>query len=293
MSNEATGIDDNGVKDLAKRAKSPRYSTISVLVVVLLGTVITAVAMSITSLGGGKTATPGVADARPDAGRTVVATVNGQAIYEAEIIPLMGQMAKAVAIDGYINKVLAAQAGKANTKWGDEAAGRVQAAEREVLSAMYFEKSSAEINAGITEADIQTYYDRNISDEMFNEYGASYVIYADMDSATNGAKSLASVDQGETKNLKKFQTQDGKDAMFAAGQFPYDMGRVIEGMKVGDVSQPLATRNGYFVIKLDKKNAGKKPELKIVKAKVIQTIASQRLSTNVAKLRSSAKIELR
>ena len=226
-------------------------------------------------------------------GSPVVSIINGQPVYESEIAPLLNQYPKAVAIDGYINKVLTAQEMHKNPKWSEEAGKRIQAANREVLSAMYFEKIGGEVSASITDAEIADFYAKNISEAMFSKYAASYALYADPESAAEASKGIAEGDKEAPKGFKRFQDQGNKDALFTSQQFPYDLGRVVEGLTAGQYSQPLPTRNGYFIVRLDEKVAGKKPEIKEIRSQIVQTLVSQRLSQSVSALRSAAKIELK
>ena len=227
------------------------------------------------------------------ASKVVVSIINGQPVYEAEITPMLSQYPKAVAVDGYINKVLTAQEMQKNIKWSDEAAKRVQAASREVLSQMYFEKVGGEVSAAVTDEDVADFYVKNISEAMFAKYSASYSLYADPESAAAASKAIVEGDKEGLKSFKSFQDDKSKDASFTVQQFPYDLGRVIQALKVQEYSQPLPTRNGYFIVRLDHKTDGKKPEVKEIRGQIVQAIVQQKMSLNVAALRAGAKIELK
>lgn len=226
-------------------------------------------------------------------GGAVVSVVNGQAIYDIEIAPLLSQAPKAVAVDSYINKVLTAQEAQETGAWQDEIKTRIQAANREVLAQMYLEKRSAELQAATSEEQIADFYSKNISETMFAKYSASYSLYADADSAAQAAKAISEGDTEALKNFKPFQDEKGKPASFVPQQFPYDLGKVIQNLGVGAYSNPLPTRNGYFILRLDQKAEGKKPEIKEIRGQLLQAIVSQKLSEDIASLRSKAKIELR
>ena len=158
-------------------------------------------------------------------------------------------------------------------------------------------ESAKELEAGIGEQEVADFYGKNISDAMFNKYAVSYGLYADPESAQEASAALADKDSSSAKEalkaFKKFEDQGGKSALFTTQQFPYDLGRVVEQLKVGDYSQPLPTRNGYFILHLNDKVAGKKPEVKDVKNQIVQALVQQRLSEKITNLRGKARIELK
>ena len=228
----------------------------------------------------------------------VVAMVNGQPIYEEELGQMLQQMPKAVAIDNYVNKVLAAQANTQGSSAQQQAAERrIQMASREIHSGVYFETSAKEIEGAVTEAEINDFYAKNISDSLFTKYDASYALYADPESAKEARSALSDKGgeayKGAAKSFKKFEDPNAKGALFTVQQFPYDLGRVVEQLKIGDYSQPLPTRNGYFILTLNEKVAGKKPEVKDVKAQIVQALVQQRISEKITSLRGKARIELK
>ena len=191
------------------------------------------------------------------AGSDIIAYVNDAPIYEDEISDLYAQMPKAVALDNYITKVKAA----------------------------------------IRDSEISDYYARNISDAMYTKYAVSYSLYADLNSAIKAVAILSDKSHAKYsevfKLFKRFEGENKKEELFTTSQFPYDLGKVVEQLKLADFSQPLPTRSGYFILYLHEKAAGTKPEVKEVKAQIVKTIVQQRLSEKIISLRGKARIELK
>lgn len=225
-------------------------------------------------------------------GMNLVATVNGEPIFESELAPLLQNMPHAVAVDSYINKVLTAQEAKAESS-DTAVAVRKQMAEREVLSALYFSLVGEKESKGVSDADISQFYERNLSDKMFAKAEASYFLSASEEESTQFAVKLRDGDKEASAKLKPFQNAAGKPASFAPGEFPYDMGKIIQNMKAGEVSGALATRNGFFVVRVDGVIAGKRPALKDVKEQLRSAMVNQRVGERLQKLRKNAKIELK
>lgn len=222
----------------------------------------------------------------------LVATVNGEPIYEVEITPLLQTMPRAVAVDSYINKVLSAQAA-ATVSTGDEVASRKRMAEREVLSGLYFSQVGEKETKAASDADISQFYERNLSDSMFTKIESSYILSATEEEATKAAQKLREGDKETMTKLKPFQNNAGKAVPFSPAEFPYDMGKIIQNMKAGEVSGALGTRNGFFVVRVDGVTPGKRPELKDVKEQIRTALVNQRIGDTLQKLRKNAKIELK
>lgn len=266
--------------------------TIAALVIAIVAVAAGGVAMSKVALNSDKPAVATTSAPASSAGTALVAMVNGEPIYEIELAPLLQNMPHAVAVDSYINKVLSAQAAKAEST-GVEVAARRLMAEREVLSSLYFSRIGEREVKGVSEADIDQFYDRNLSDSMFAKIGASYFLTASEEESTQFALKLREGDKEAGAKLKPFLNPAGKAIAFAPTDFPYDMGKLIQTMKVGEVSGSLATRSGFFVVRVDEVVPGKRPVIKDVKEQMRSALVNQRVGEKLLQLRKSAKIELK
>ncbi len=265
---------------------------IGVLVLATVALAAGGVAMSKVTLTGAKPATAATPPGASSAGTNLVALVNGEPIYEVELASMLQNMPHAVAVDSYINKVLSAQAAKAESVGLDIAARRLMA-EREVLSSLYFSRIGEKEAKGVSDADIDQFYERNLSDSMFAKIGASYFLSASDDEATQFAVKLREGDKEAAAKLKPFMNSAGKAISFAPADFPYDMGKLIQTMKVGEVSGSLATRNGFFVVRVDEVVPGKRPAIKEVEEQLRSALVNQRVGEKLLKLRKGATIELK
>ncbi|ABD72082.1 hypothetical protein Rfer_4396 (plasmid) [Rhodoferax ferrireducens T118] len=266
--------------------------TIGVLVLAAVALAAGGVAMSKVTLGGDKSVTAAPPVAASSAGTNLVALVNGEPVYEIELASMLQNMPHAVAVDSYINKVLSAQAAKTESA-GLEVAARRLMAEREVLSNLYFSRIGEREVKGVSDAEIDQFYQRNLSDSMFARIGASYFLSATDEDATQFALKLREGDKEAAAKLKPFLNPAGKAIAFAPADFPYDMGKLIQTMKVGEVSGSLATRNGFFVVRVDEVVPGKRPAIKEIKEQLRSALVNQRVGEKLQQLRKGAKIELK
>ena len=221
----------------------------------------------------------------------VAAVVNGSNVYDSELVPGIQQGAdRAVVIDRYINKVLAAELARSN--YSKDATEALKGAEREVLSQLYVAKKTEELRAGVTEAGVKAYYDANIKVEDFAGYKVKFMIAGDEKDATDVAAAIAA---GKAKDVEsRFKNaKDGADGFVMAGELPYGLGNVVRSLKKGEYSRPVVMRNGYFILYLDDVKANPKPELSVVSAEIKNVMVAKQLNDTLTTARGVAKVELR
>lgn len=123
---------------------------------------------------------------------TVLASINGMKITEMEVGGLLQQgIDKAIVIDRYINKVIAAELGR--EMYVAEAKATLLAAEREVLSTLYTTRRMEELRKAISEDEIKNYYNANVLDQNFQLWKVSYYLTADVADAQKTLASLKKV----------------------------------------------------------------------------------------------------
>lgn len=220
---------------------------------------------------------------------TVVAKVNGLSVTEAEIQGfLQTGVDRAVVVDRYINKVLAAERGR--ELYHKEANAAMQAAEREVLATLYTTRRIQELRDAVSDEQIRDYYTKNVLDENFKLWKVSYYLSTDANDLQN---TLNNMKQGDSKALSQLKplVEQG-DGFAAAIAMPYNLGRVVSKMKKGEFSEVLQLRNGLLVLRVDDAKQLDKPKLDAVKEEIRQALALQRFNQELEHARKQAKVEL-
>jgi parvulin-like peptidyl-prolyl isomerase len=219
----------------------------------------------------------------------VLASINGMKVTEFEVSGLLQQgVDKAIVIDRYINKVIAAELGR--EKYVKEAKATLQAAEREVLSTLYTTKRMEELRKGISDKEIKTFYDTNVLDQNFQRWKVSYYLSTDETDVQKALESLKKGDKDAQAQLKPL-VEEGDGYANAAG-LPYNLGRIVSKMKKGDYSEVLQLRNGFLILKVEDSKQTKKPTLDELKQDIVQTLAIQQFNAELEQARKKAKVEL-
>lgn len=220
---------------------------------------------------------------------TVLASINGMKITEMEVGGLLQQgIDKAIVIDRYINKVIAAELGR--EMYVAEAKATLLAAEREVLSTLYTTRRMEELRKAISEDEIKNYYNANVLDQNFQLWKVSYYLTADVADAQKTLASLKKGDKDAEGQLKPLVEQG--DGFAAAAALPYNLGRVVSKMKKGEYSDVLQLRNGLLILKVDESKQIKKPTVEELKQDIVQALALQKFNEELEQARSKAKVEL-
>lgn len=222
--------------------------------------------------------------------RRVVATVDDTAIYEDELTVLIQAGAdRAVALDRAINRVVMTRAAKEQYETQSQAA--IDSATRDILSQLYLQKTTEKLSAGISDKEIKAWYDKRMTAEDFREYRAVYVLSPSAEEAAGIAAEAAS---GDRKTLSRFKPiSDNPDQWLRARDFPYGLGQLVGRMKPGEISRPIALRNGWFVLMLKDSREGKIPSLESVKSEIRNILVSEALVNDISQIRQHSRIELK
>ena len=218
------------------------------------------------------------------------AVVNGGMISEAEISGQTAQgVDRAVAIDRYVNKVLAAELARKAYPADSEAA--LRGAEREVLAQLYVAKRTQDLRGAVTDADVKGFYDKNVKAEDFSTFKVRFLATQDPKEADDVAAAIAA---GKTRDVDaRFKPAKDGDGFTSAQELPFGLGQVVRTMKAGEYSRPLVLRNGFFVLRVDDIKVGQKPEQAKVAGEIKDLIVAQRLSDELSGARRAARIELK
>jgi peptidyl-prolyl cis-trans isomerase C len=220
---------------------------------------------------------------------TVLASIDGMKITEMEVAGLLQQgVDKAIVIDRYINKVIAAELGR--ELYAEEAKATLQAAEREVLSTLYTTRRMEELRKAVSDEEVKSYYTANVLDQNFQMWKVSYYLSTDEADVQKTLASLKKGDKDAEAQLKPMVEQG--DGFAVAAALPYNLGRVVSKMKKGEYSDVLQLRNGLLILKVEDSKQLKKPTADELKQDIIQALALQKFNEELEQARKKAKVEL-
>lgn len=224
-------------------------------------------------------------------GGKVAAVVNGQDIYDSELAGSVAQgVDRAVAIDRYVNKAVAAEL--ARNAYAKEAREALLGAEREVLSQLYIAKKTESLRAGIAEGEVKAYYDANVKVEDYAGYKVRFAMTGEEKEALGIAEAIVS---GKVKDVEaRFKpVKDGADGFLMAAELPYGLGGVVRSLKKGEYSRPVVLRNGFFILYLEDIKANPKPEMTKVAEEIKNLLVAKKLTDELVAARAASKVELR
>ena len=218
-----------------------------------------------------------------------VASINGMKITEMELGGMLQSgVDRAIVIDRYINKVVAAERGR--EMYVEEAKAALRAAEREVLSTLYTTKRMEELRKAVSDDDVKAYYDANVLDQNFQQWKVSYYLSNDQNDVQQTLEKLKKGDKDALDQLKPLVEQG--DGYAVAQAMPYNLGRVVSKMKKGEFSEVLRLRNGFLVLKIEDSKQLKKPTLEELKQDIVQALALEKFNAELEQARRQAKVEL-
>lgn len=218
-----------------------------------------------------------------------VASINGMKITEMELGGMLQSgVDRAIVIDRYINKVVAAERGR--EMYVEEAKAALRAAEREVLSTLYTTKRMEELRKAVSDDDVKAYYEANVLDQNFQQWKVSYYLSNDQNDVQQTLDKLKKGDKDALDQLKPLVEQG--DGYAVAQAMPYNLGRVVSKMKKGEFSEVLRLRNGLLVLKIEDSKQLKKPTLEELKQDIVQALALEKFNAELEQARRQSKVEL-
>jgi peptidyl-prolyl cis-trans isomerase C len=218
-----------------------------------------------------------------------LASINGMKITEMELGGMLQSgVDRAIVIDRYINKVVAAERGR--EMYVDEAKAALRAAEREVLSTLYTTKRMEELRKSISDEDVKAYYEANVLDQNFQQWKVSYYLSNDQSDVQRTLEKLKKGEKDALDQLKPLVEQG--DGYASAQALPYNLGRVVSKMKKGEFSEVLRLRNGLLVLKIEDSRQLKKPTVEELKQDIVQALALEKFNAELEQARRQAKVEL-
>lgn len=224
-----------------------------------------------------------------------VATVNGSTIADIEIRDMMGRgMDRAAAVDQRITQTVMANA--AATEFASDATTVLNAARTDILAQLYVNRKADLLRKAVTEKEIASFYEKNLTQDEFRKFKLKFVIAKDAKDGQAIYETLTKTPgspEGKAA-LERFQyLNKAGDNFQLAQEVPYGIGNVLKKMKAGDLIQPLLVREGILIVKIEEIKEGERPDLAKVSADIRSSLASQKLNEEVQQLRKAAKIELK
>lgn len=237
---------------------------------------------------------------------TVVGTVNGQEITEAEInyaeaeigSELAGvpeQSRRQVLFQYLVEAHLMAEAAeKAKLADGQAFDNRMKYYRLRALRDTYFEK---EIRDAVPEAEAKAIYEERVKNiPAEEEIRASHILVKTEEDAKKVATELN--DGGDFAELAVKYSQDrggaagGDLGYFTRGQMvkPFEDAAFL--LEKDKISEPVETQFGWHIIKVEDKRNRQPPTFEEVKDQITASLIQNKLQTAVQSLRDDAKIEI-
>lgn len=212
----------------------------------------------------------------------VAVIVDGEAIPEREVFAAGTASApRAQQVDEYVTKVVLARAFERSGGIDQDLQARIDRSRREILFNAWLTRESAQIRTGLKEAEVQSAYDKEVTDDLFAKYRLSYVLSGTSEEATGNS---------DWKPLKL----NGALEWIPTTAVPYGLGAVVKTMKKGESTQtPIVTREGWLRIRVDDIQPGTKPKLGEVKANLTDLLTTRQLQSRVQAARGAADIRLK
>lgn len=219
----------------------------------------------------------------------VLATVNGDTITTHDLTPLLQMgMDPAVALDRYINRLLASQRARAVLPVV-ELNQAMRSAERDALAQLFLTHRGNDLSAQLAHADIERWYGQH-----FDTYAVRYFLTGDpaeAKSAADGARAKDATWLAKFLPMPRNGQPGTPNKRLTLAEIPYDMGHLFATMKVGEVTAPQTTRHGIFVLLLDDITPAPAPTPQTLD-QVRLTLTNERLTTELNALRGSSTIVL-
>lgn len=247
------------------------------------------------------------ADAENDAySDKVVARVDGTPITEAQLKLARDELGKNLAqlpenaqrelILQYVVELtlLADAARETNLDESEDYKQLARYYEMRALRDIFFQR---EIQGGVTDEAAKALYDERIgSAEPEPEVKARHILVKTEDEAKAIAKQLADgadfAELAKEKSTGPSSANGGDLGFFSKEQMVTPFAEAAFKMEKGEISEPVKTRFGWHVIKVEDKRDRQPPKFADIKERLKGSLVRQNLQERMAKLRGDANIEI-
>ena len=209
---------------------------------------------------------------------SVVATVNGRTVTEAELVAFGNgaTMSRADLMDNYITRVLLSQKAEKDEK----ALASIELATVNIQFEAWMRQNSAKADANITETELQAFYENEMPAENFKKFKLSFAIGDTQEEAMD-----------TKREWKRFGVE--KDEWISLAQVPYGMGGIVKTMKKGDVTPvPLLVRLGWIRIRVDAVLDAEKPSFLALKEEIRRVLLERKVMQAAQEARRGADIRV-
>lgn len=238
----------------------------------------------------------------------VLATIDGQAVTEADVTMALRDMAqqferipadkqKAAALEALIEiRLLAGKARADGVDQTEEFKLQQQFLMDRVLHQSIIDSAIA---SKITDDDIKKRYDEEVAGRpVENEYKARHILVKTEDEAKALVTELDGGAKFEELAAKHTTDPSGKETggdlgYFGAGMMVPEFEKAAFALELGAYTKtPVKTQFGFHIIKLDEKRAKAAPPLEQVKDQVKTILLRDRYEALLETLRGAAKVEI-
>lgn len=237
---------------------------------------------------------------------TVVATINGKPITEAdlkiaegEIGSELGQLPdltkRRVLVEYLVDTQLYADAADADKlAQGADFEARVTYWKRRAMRDVYFDKK---VQGEVKDADAKKFYDEQVAQiKPQEEVRARHILVDGKEKAAEIADKLAK--GGDFAALAKEFSKDpgsketgGDLGFFAKGQMVPQFEEAAFQMKAGEISKPIETQFGWHVLKVEEKRNKPLPTFDQVKDRILASLVNRKTQEATGALRAKSKVE--
>ena len=244
----------------------------------------------------------------PPAPETVLATVDGQPITQADIELAMADLGqqfarlpveqrRAAALSAVIEiRLLAARARTEKLDQTEDFQRRIAFLTDRTLHSALVAKDVAD---AITEEEIRARYDKEIANTPpVNEIHARHILVKSKEEAVEVIKQLdGGADfqklAGEKTNDPSGKTSGGDLGWFGPGQMVPEFEKAAFALNVGQYTkEPVQTQFGWHIIKLEDKRVKQPPAFEQVKDQVKSILLREKYFALVKQVRDAAKIDI-
>jgi peptidyl-prolyl cis-trans isomerase C len=237
----------------------------------------------------------------------VVATVNGEAITEADVtlaledlqtqVPnLPPDRQRQVALDFLVEVKIAAQAAKAEKfEDSDDFKRKMAYARERILMERLLAKAGEQ---AASDTAVRAYYDEQVKLlKPTEEVRARHILVEGEDEAKKiagrikGGEDFAKVAAEASKDPGSGK-EGGDLGFFTKEQMVAEFAEAAFALKAGEVSVPVKSQFGWHVIKLEERRMRPLPTFDSVKERLAQALSNKAQGDVIAELRKKAKIEM-
>lgn len=236
----------------------------------------------------------------------VIVKVNGTEITEeqlkyaaSEIGPELNNIPEAnrrlVLVEYLIeNQIMADAANKEKLAEAETFKLRLKHYNRRALRDAYFEKS---IQNAVTDEEAKKLYDQQIGNTpKQEEMRARHILVKEEAEAKALVEELKKggdfAELAKKKSTGPSASRGGDLGYFGKGQMVPAFEAAVLKLKKGEVSEPVKTRFGWHVIKLEDKRTRELPKFEAVKEQIKRSMLQSKAQEIIGELRKNAKIEI-